>query len=348
MAEVQGSKPVRHSANNLKWFLLRYFLFTGCLMVAAEGALWLLWPDYVDAEQRWLGFAAVFVLIGLGAGYFAAQRLQRELDALQLALRQMARGRFAERLKIGENHPLAELFGDFNQMAGTVEERIRFLQEQANESLTDRSEATEQAVLEERRRLARDLHDSVSQQLFALHMSASALPKIWRNGDGETIEPMLQQLIGMSHHAQKQLRGLIAQLRPLELEGRRLREALEHWFPDYCRHNGLQGQLDLQLPDDSLPEALEHQCFLIVQEGMANVVKHASASRVRLSLLDQGDLLMLAIVDDGKGFRSEEVGAGSYGLLTMRERALKLGGELDIRSKAGAGTEIHVRIPLFR
>jgi NarL family two-component system sensor histidine kinase LiaS len=156
----------------------------------------------------------------------------------------------------------------------------------------------------------------------------------------------MEQLIVMSTAAQKQMRGLIAQLRPMELQGRTLAEALDRWFPDYCRQNGLQGTLDIRL-NSRLTEAKEHQMFLIIQEAMANVVKHAGAKEVSLTLGETENRVSLQIEDDGAGFRSEQVRQGSYGLSTMRERAQKLGGEAEIVSKSGAGTTVKIWFPNF-
>lgn len=94
--------------------------------------------------------------------------------------------------------------------------------------------------------MARDLHDTVSQQLFAIHMAASSLPKVLES-NAPAAHTVLEQLIQMSNTAQKQMRALIAQLRPMELVGKSLAEALDQWFPDYCRQNGLKGIKDLDL-----------------------------------------------------------------------------------------------------
>ena len=198
-------------------------------------------------------------------------------------------------------------------------------------------------MLEERKRLARDLHDTVSQHLFAIHMSASSLPKLLEM-NRERAESVMEQLIHMSAMAQKQMRGLIAQLRPLELEGRSLHEALDKWFPDYCRLNGIQGELGWRVAG-TLSDAKEHQLFLIIQEAMANVVKHAGAKKASLLLAETERQYVMTLQDDGTGFRADQVKAGSYGLSTMRERARKLGGDGEIISKPGAGTRVKVTIP---
>lgn len=193
--------------------------------------------------------------------------------------------------------------------------------------------------------MARDLHDTVSQQLFAIHMSASSLPKVLER-NAQQGQVVMDQLIFMSQMAQKQMRALIAQLRPVELEGKNLEDALEVWFPDYCRQNALKGMKEVEL-QGKLSEAIEHQLFLIIQEAMANIVKHAHARLVSMSLREEQRQVVLSISDDGQGFNEVPHKTGSYGLSTMQERAEKLGGKVEIISRQGSGTTIRVHIPKF-
>ncbi|MNP10921.1 Sensor histidine kinase LiaS [compost metagenome] len=246
---------------------------------------------------------------------------------------------------MSEDQSFARVYYEFNAMMDAVEKKMKLLQRLGAQEVMEQEKASENAVIEERRRMARDLHDTVSQQLFAIHMSASALPKVLIQNE-EQGKLVLEQLIEMSHMAQKQMRALIAQLRPVELEGKSLAEALEKWFPDYCRQNGLKGMKELEILGN-MSEAIEHQLFLIIQEAMANIVKHAHAVLVSMSLREGDHQVVLSLSDDGQGFNGGEQKQGSYGLITMRERAEKLGGQVEIISKEGAGTTIRVHIPKF-
>lgn len=332
---------------NLKWQTIVYFfLSTVVLLVVGLFVFgWLYKETALGPTQIVIAVCIIILLVSLVFGYMTAQNTQRKFDTLHLAILQLAKGNLSNRIHTDETGSFARICQDFNDMADTIEHRIKLLQKLGEEHVMQQAESTEAAVLEERRRLARDLHDTVSQQLFALHMSASSLPKLL-DSHPETAKQVLDQLISMSHHAQRQMRGLIAQLRPLELDGKSLADALDKWFPDYCRQNGLQGSMDIQLREP-MNEAKEHQMFLIVQEAMANVVKHASASHVSLSLYDHEHQYVLTITDDGKGFVRSSVQTGSYGLSTMKERAQKLGGDAEILSRPGSGTRIKVTIPKF-
>jgi len=328
-----------------KWELIFIVLGTS-LVSTAIAAVGTICAEAVLPPGDWRSAAAAaFVLVNIGVGYWAAQRIQRRVDALHFAIKQAVSGNLAVRIPEEGARSFAPVYRDFNEMAAKLEARLQLLQRMGEEQTMREAAAGEAAVLEERKRLARDLHDTVSQQLFAIHVSASSLPKLLEINP-ERASEVMRQLIEMSNSAQRQMRGLIAQLRPLELEGRSLREALEKWFPDYCRQNGLQGELkwDIETP---LSDAKEHQLFLIIQEAMANIVKHASARRVLLHATETERQHTVTLQDDGAGFRADQVKAGSYGLTTMRERAQKLGGDTEIISKAGAGTRIRVTIPKF-
>jgi NarL family two-component system sensor histidine kinase LiaS len=304
-----------------------------------------LFTDYAPRAGTWLTWIGVLTVVQMAVTYQVGQRTQRKIDQLQLAMKQASAGNWSYRLPEEAGDSFSAVYRELNVMMGQLESRLKLLQQLGEKEVLEEASSTEAAVLEERKRLARDLHDTVSQQLFALHMSASSLPKLLER-DGAHAQKVMEQLIAMSSTAQKQMRGLIAQLRPMELQGKTLEEALDRWFPDFCRQNGLQGTLDLQV-GDRISEAKEHQLFLIIQEAMANVVKHASAQSVRLFLGETDRQISLSIEDNGSGFKGGQARPGGYGLSTMRERAHKLGGDAEIVTKPGAGTRVRVWFPKF-
>lgn len=330
---------------NSKWESAIYAgLATLCLMLLLYFG-WIVMTDNPPDLETWLGWTSGLVVAQMIISYRFGQKTQRRLDQLQLVMKQASAGNWNARLPELSLDAFSGVYHDFNVMLGDLESRLKLLQELGERHIMGDASSKEAAVLEERRRLARDLHDTVSQQLFALHMSASSLPKLLER-DAAHAQKVMEQLIAMSSSAQRQMRGLIAQLRPMELQGRTLAEALERWFPDYCRQNGLQGTLDLQI-HRRLKDAKEHQLFLIIQEAMANVVKHAEAKSVRLYLGETDRQISLHIEDDGSGFSADQVRTGAYGLSTMRERAQKLGGDAEIVTKPGSGTRVRVSLPKF-
>lgn len=331
---------------NMKWEMVMYFLAAVGLTLAAFFLSWYYLSSLIPALYMWVLNAAAVLVIGTSVGFIAALEFQRKVNRVHFGIIQLGRGNLTERIPVTGNDTFDKIYYDFNEMAGSVEKRVGMLQKLGEENVRLQASSNEAAVLEERKRLARDLHDTVSQQLFALHMSASTLVKVIET-DVEKAKEIAAQLTQVSSTAQKQIRGLIAQLRPVELEGRSLEQALDSWFPDYCRHNRLLGSMDIRVSDD-ISDAVEHQLFMIIQEAMANVVKHADAGHVELALRELDHQYILNILDDGKGFYKGQVQTGSFGLSTMRERAQKLGGDIEIFSKAGSGTRIKVQIPKFK
>jgi NarL family two-component system sensor histidine kinase LiaS len=330
---------------NSKWETAIYAGVSTLVMMLLLYFGWVALADVPPVMESWLGWTFVFLIVQMAVAYIFGHRTQRRLDQLQLALKQAKAGNWNARLPDLGMDAFGGVYNEFNDMLSRLEARLKLLQQLGERDIMEEASSKEAVVLEERRRLARDLHDTVSQQLFALHMSASSLPKLLEK-DQEHAYKVMEQLIAMSSSAQRQMRGLIAQLRPMELQGRTLAEALERWFPDYCRQNGLQGTLDFQL-QGPLSEAKEHQLFLVIQEAMANVVKHAEARTVRLFLGETDRQVTLQIEDDGAGFQADQVREGAYGLSTMSERALQLGGEAEIVTKQGSGTRVRVSFPKF-
>ncbi|RED63895.1 HAMP domain-containing sensor histidine kinase [Cohnella lupini] len=328
-----------------KWESSIYAGVVTLLLLVAVYYGWVALSETPPSPESWFGWTSVVVICQIAITYRIGHRTQRKLDHLLLAMKQASAGNWDPRLPVVSGDAFSGVNREFNMMLDNLKDRLKLLQQIGERNVMEEVTSQEEAVLEERKRLARDLHDTVSQQLFALHMSASSLPKLLEI-DKEHAEQLMAQLIDMSSSAQRQMRGLIAQLRPMELQGRTLEEALGRWFPDYCRQNGLQGTLEIQIRG-RLSEAKEHQLFLIIQEAMANVVKHAEAKSVRLFLGETDRQISLSIEDDGAGFRAEQVRTGAYGLSTMRERAQKLGGEAEIVTKPGSGTRVKAWFPKF-
>ncbi|MCG7409819.1 sensor histidine kinase [Paenibacillus sp. ACRRX] len=334
------------NARSAKWELLFTFIISGCVIISVLWFGLVHGGEWGNGLNWWLYGIITVLIVSAITGYISGVRLQRRLDVLHLSMMQVTKGNWSARIPDDEDASFARLYTDFNAMMQTMEHKLRLLQKLSEQQMIDWERESEAIVQEERKRLARDLHDTVSQQLFALHMSSSSLPKVMEM-DMNRAKVVVEQLIQMSHIAQRQMRGLIAQLRPIELDGRTLEEALERWFPDYCNQNGLKGKIDIQL-HEGLSEVKEHQCFLMIQEAMANVVKHAQARQVTLTMQEADSRIVLVVADDGRGFDMNKTAhGGSYGLSTMRERVDKLGGHMDLVSQPGAGTTIRVYIPLF-
>jgi signal transduction histidine kinase len=205
--------------------------------------------------------------------------------------------------------------------------------------------AQEAAVLEERSRLARDLHDSVSQQLFSMTLTAQAArAQIDKNPARTAVQ--LERLQETAQAALAEMRALIFQLRPPGLSEHGLIATLQQHVAALNRREGIDTNLTVH-GEERHARNVDQAIYRIVQEALNNVVKHAAAQRVDIVLTLQPDLVQLAVVDDGSGFDLDNTLARSdrhLGLTSMRERAAEVGGTLEVHSHPGGGTEVLLTI----
>jgi len=204
--------------------------------------------------------------------------------------------------------------------------------------------ARQAAVLEERERLARELHDSVTQSLYAASLHAEAAGRAL--ADGET-EPAATNLVDIRETVQEalaEMRLLLFELRPPPLEEHGLVGALQTRLRAVEARSGLAAELE---GDETLrlrPET-ERELYRVAQEALNNVLKHAHASRVTVRLDAVDGRASLEVADDGVGFEPALRGVGGYGLSGMRERVERLGGTLAVESAPGAGTRVRAEVP---
>ncbi len=208
-----------------------------------------------------------------------------------------------------------------------------------------RQRARHAAVVEERGRLARELHDSVTQSLYSLTLLAEGWRRLSSAGRLENATDPLAELGAIGQQALKEMRLLVHELRPPVLEQEGLLGALHQRLGAVERRAGIDARL---LADDVivLPAPVEEELYRIAQEALNNALKHASATTVTVHLYHDAQSVMLEIRDNGTGFDAATVqNKGGIGLNSMRERATKLGGVLDIGDGAGGGSSVRVTIP---
>lgn len=208
-----------------------------------------------------------------------------------------------------------------------------------------RQQAEQAAVLQERSRLARDLHDSVTQSLYSLTLLAEAARRLARSGDLPQVQTAITRLGEIGQQALKEMRLLVYELRPLVLRREGLARALGHRLETVERRAGVEALLAVNVPQ-SLPPSFEEQLYHLVQEALNNTLKHAAATTVSVHIEVRDSRLWLEVVDNGRGFDPDASDEGGIGLLSMRERVEKLGGEFAIRSAKGQGTTVTVTLDL--
>ena len=206
-----------------------------------------------------------------------------------------------------------------------------------------RANAEAVAVLEERQRLARDLHDSVTQSLYSLSLFSRAAREAAEDGDADRLNRSLTELERNTLHTLREMRLLLFELRPADLEREGLIRAIELRLNAVERRVGLQLEVQLdEFPD--LPPNYEVQLYHIVVEALNNVVKHAAATRLTLRLTRTNGHLYLQIVDNGRGYDPTQT-SGGMGLGNIRERLTRLNSEFAISSEPGGGTRLEAMIP---
>jgi signal transduction histidine kinase len=216
---------------------------------------------------------------------------------------------------------------------------------QAVESAHFRQQAEDAVVLRERQRLARNLHDSVSQSLYALVLSADVSEKLLRIKDFAGLRRELRDIGTVALHGLKEMRLMLFELRPVILENTGLLKALELRLNTVEARSGIEASLAVEGSFDLTP-AMEAELYRIAIEALNNSLKHASASTVTIQLRGDDQCIALTVQDDGSGFDPADAGAGGMGMDSMRERAQALGGELSIQSRPGEGTLVHLEVPL--
>jgi signal transduction histidine kinase len=214
-----------------------------------------------------------------------------------------------------------------------------------NQRLVEELQATQQklqelAVVEERNRLARDLHDSVKQQVFAISMQLGAARTLL--GEDSSAYGPVTEAERLAKQAGAELTTLIRELRPPELERKTLAVALR----DYAREWSRQNNIDTELHAEDhliMSTDLEQTLFRVVQEALANVARHSHATKVALELTEKEGDVLLCIADNGAGFEVEHAQTG-VGLHSMQERLTQLGGTLQVTSQKDVGTQIAARL----
>jgi signal transduction histidine kinase len=207
------------------------------------------------------------------------------------------------------------------------------------------SRAEQAAVLEERQRLARELHDSVSQALYGIALGARTARTLLDRDPARAAEP-LDYVLSLAEAGLAEMRALIFELRPESLEKEGLVAAISKAAASLRARHGLVVEMDFCCDEPTLPIDQKEALYRVAQEAMNNIIKHAGASRVDLSLACNDNSLHLEIRDNGIGFDANADYPGHLGLHSMRERMAKLGGSLIIDSQPGAGAILKICVPM--
>ncbi|MCG7334891.1 sensor histidine kinase [Sporosarcina sp. ACRSM] len=198
----------------------------------------------------------------------------------------------------------------------------------------------QERIVQERQRLARELHDSVSQQLFAASMLLSAVNE--QAEDKEQQKPLLQ-VERMVQQAQLEMRALLLHLRPAALNNKSLAQGLEELLAEL--REKVLFDIRFRLEEVTLSKGAEDHLFRIAQETLSNTLRHAQATQVDVLFVERDGLAILRVQDNGVGFKESDGKGGSYGLQNVKERAIEIGGTCKIVSVPSQGTIVEVKLP---
>ena len=234
-----------------------------------------------------------------------------------------------------------DLDASFKSLSGKLNLLTEAVQKAENQSLVK-----EEAIIEkERKRIARDLHDTVSQELFAAHMILSGVSQQALKLDREKMQTQLQSVAAILETAQKDLRVLLLHLRPVELEEKSLIEGIQILLKELEDKSDLKVSFKQNV--SKLPKKIEEHIFRILQELISNTLRHAQASCLDVYLYQTDVELQLKVVDNGIGFQLGSLDDLSYGLRNIKERVEDMAGTIQLLTAPKQGLAVDIRLPLL-
>lgn len=262
-------------------------------------------------------------------GFLTARGLSRRLEGLATAAETWGRGDFSAEAGDRSRDELGRLSKGLNHMAGELETLIQTRQDLA--------------TLEARNRFARDLHDSVKQQVFATSLQVDTARTLLE--EGAEADTYLARANEILEGAQKELDVLIHEMRPAALEEKGLADALRDYAAGWSRGSGVPVEVHVR-GERGVPLEVEQALFRVTQEALANVARHSGAESAEVDLVYNEDALTLRVADDGRGFDLEKTSSEGFGLQSMRDRLASFGGRVDIESAPGDGTTVTCVCPV--
>ena len=273
----------------------------------------------------------IAVIVGVVFGMLAGRGIIHRLKRLAAITARWGAGDFSVMAQDNSDDELGQLSRQLNAMA-----------EQLQHLLATRQKL---ATLEERNRLARDLHDSVKQQIFAISMQIGAT-RVLLKRDAEAADARLGEAQKLVQQAQQELTSLIRELRPVALEGKGLTAALRELITGWTQQTGIVANLRIE-GAQTLPLTVEEALYRVAQEGLSNIARHSQATLVQVVLTLNDETVALSVVDNGQGFDTTRNGHAGVGLTSMQERMKALGGNVQVESTPGKGTRISATCPVL-
>lgn len=295
-------------------------------------------------SQGQLGFVSLFVISSIALSilinYILVKLAFRPLDDVADAMKAIRAGHRGIRVpEISDDPQIDELSRSLNAMLNSME--------------TQRKRAAASVIKaqeEERKRIARELHDETSQSLTSLIIGIRMVEEILRDAEGDARE-RLENISELAHQTLNEVHNMAIRLRPSVLDDLGLAAAIRSYAKEFSANTGVKVDIQLMSMATRLPPEMETVLYRVVQEALTNVARHAEAENCRVTLRRKDDVIQGIIEDDGMGFDpqdamlSEEKGRG-LGLHGMKERIDLIGGSLEFESRVNEGSTIFLEVPL--
>lgn len=273
---------------------------------------------------------AVSLPVGAVFGWLVSRGLRKRLVNLSTAAQAWSNGDFAAAPSDKSGDEIGELTRALNRMAEQLQTHLH-----TRDAL---------ARIEERNRLARDLHDTVKQQTYAARMQLSAAKNLITTQPQAAAEH-LESALQLNRETQQELKLIIDELRPAALDGRGLAQALTDYANRWQEHTGIQVVTTVS-GERALPLDVEQALYRVLQESLSNIARHAEADRVAVQLSMASDQVTLRIADNGRGFEPAAVSPNSLGLSGMKQRMVEVGGDLTVDTTLSVGTRVTAEVKL--
>lgn len=338
------STILRHVFTAVLSSILISLLMVGITITAFVDDLSLVFEQRIGGVSFLLFVFIIPISTGLIIGIVTGVHYRQRIHQIERQLDEIVKGQ-----KVTNDDESYKELEKVQQLMEQIQEKIRMQTEHAQRMATERANAREKSlqevVIQERNRLARELHDSVSQQLFAASMMMSAinesnLPEV------SSMNKQLQMVEKTIHQSQLEMRALLLHLRPVALKGKSLQEGVEDLLIELTQKVPME--VDWKIESFYIDKGVEDQLFRILQESVSNTLRHAKATTLHVMLIVRDETIIMRVVDNGIGFDIEKIKTtSSYGVENMRERAYEIGGALKLISLLNEGTRIEVKVPIL-
>jgi signal transduction histidine kinase len=325
------------------------------------GTPWLLiieFPQKIILEsanrflQRIVIIGAGLIAIGILFAWIMSRNITRPLNNLTAAATSIAGGDYSSSVNVDRRDEVGKLARAFNAMNNQVSKAKKGLEQkiaetiEINEQLRNLSAHLQNIREEERIHIAREMHDELGQLLTGFKMDVSWLRKRLAGNSDLALLEKLEGMVTLTDEAVRFVRRIAAELRPSILDDLGLIPALEWHNREFEKRYNIQVEFQSHVKDLKIPSGIATGLFRMYQESLTNVARHSEAKKVSAILDATDENIHLSITDDGKGFDIGRAEQKTLGLLGMKERAIMIGGKLEIKSEPGRGTAILITIPL--